>query len=544
MDAAAPGAARRDYVVWLVVAATAAALTAAFAARYGALNQATYLLDPLRRAMPELFRRDWLVGELPPDLPAFGWLTQWLYAVDPEGPVAVLAASFVVTLGTYVAMHRLVTAVCPGARGFVIVASFVTVTMGRAMGGSYLLAGYLQPSSLATLGWIWAMAELARARYLACGIVLAVAGALHVNFLVLGIGLFTLGALARRDARPVELVQLLAPQLVVLAFYLPDLLGAARPSDEAVQILVRFHAPGHYDGRRLMSWIPPLVGWQLAALAALPLIGGAARAVRALWRFSLMSFAVAVATAVIVRIPALLSLTQVRWSRIAPFGQLACQVLVVAALIHQAGAPARSIARRAWLAAAIALALVLNARALHTPWPATVIAIAGAAAVLALPSRLARHAATGLAVIALGVALWASPRGAGLTTEPVGSTGELALARWVRASTPTDALFVAPPDLMRFRLHARRAVIADTKSPPLRPDYLVQWYRRLCAMVDRPDVATHEDVEQLYHQLAPEQLERIARTFGADYIVVAAAMRMPGTPVYANPDFAVYRVAR
>lgn len=548
MEARAPstGGGRERAVVWLIVAATAAALTAAFTARYGALNQATYLLDPLHRAMPELFHRDWLIGEVPPDLPVFGWLSQWLYAVDPAGPVAVLAANFVVTLATYAALYWLVTAVCRDRRAqvLVLVASFVTVTMGRAMGGSYLLAGYLQPSSLATLGWIWAMAALVRGRYLMCGLVLAVAGLLHVNFLVLGIGLFTLGALARRDAGLRDLARLVVPQLVVLGVFLPDLVGAARPSPEAVQLLVKFHAPGHYDGRRLTSWIPELFGWQLAGLAVLPLIEGAVREVRALWRFSVMAFAVSVATALIVRIPALESLTQVRWSRIAPFGQLACQVLIAAAVIGQAWAPARPIGRRAWAAGGIAVALVLNARALHSSPLDTGLAIAGVAAVLALPVRWARCAGIALAAVALAAALWASPRGAGLTTEPYATTGEIALARWVREATPTDALFVAPPELMRFRLLARRAVIADTKSPPLRPDYLVQWYRRLCAMVERPDVATHEEVEQLYYRLSPDQLERIARAFGAEYIVITPVMHLPGTPVYANAEFAVYRAAR
>ena len=197
-------AGRGRVVAWLVVAATAAVLTVAFTAPYGTLNQATYLLDPLHRAMPELFRRDWLVSATPPEQPVFGWLAHWLYAVDPDGARAMLAASFAVTFATYVALYWLVTAICRGWRGvavFVIAASFMTLTMGRAMGGSYLLAGYLQPSSPATLGWIAAMAALIRGRYLACGVWLAVAGALHVNFLVLGIGLFTLAALAGRVRR-------------------------------------------------------------------------------------------------------------------------------------------------------------------------------------------------------------------------------------------------------------------------------------------------------------------------------------------------------
>jgi hypothetical protein len=162
-------------------------------------------------------------------------------------------------------------------------------------------------------------------------------------------------------------------------------------------------------------------------------------------------------------------------------------------------------------------------------------------AVLASPPGLARHAGTGLAAVALAVALWASPRGAGMTTVPEGSAGELALERWARTSTPTDALFAAPPDLARFRLLARRAVIADTKSPPLQPALLVSWYRRLSAMVERTDVPTHEAVEQLWHRLAPDQLLRVARVFGADYIIVTPSTQLRGEPVYANAEFAVYR---
>src|SRR5205823_4742887 len=137
---------------------------------------------------------------------------------------------------------------------------------------------------------------------------------------------------------------------------------------------------------------------------------------------------------------------------------------------------------------------------------------------------------------ALAAALWASPRGAGMTTVPDGSPGELALERWARDSTPTDALFSAPPDLARFRLLARRAVVVDTKSVPLQPALMVPWYRRLCAIVERADVPTHEAVEQLWYQLAPDQLIRVARRFGADYIIVAPSTHLPGEPVYANAE--------
>jgi hypothetical protein len=62
-------------------------------------------------------------------------------------------------------------------------------------------------------------------------------------------------------------------------------------------------------------------------------------------------------------------------------------------------------------------------------------------------------------------------------------------------------------------------------------------------MVERSDVETHEEVERLWDRLTPDQLERVARAFGADYIVVWATTRLPGAPVYANARFAVYAVA-
>jgi hypothetical protein len=509
--------------VWIIVAATAAILTAAYTARYGTLNQATYLLDPLHRAMPELFHRDWFVSDTPAYLPAFGWVFSWLFRLDPDGAIAMLVANAVFSLATYAAIYWLVRDV----RAFVLVTAFVTVTMGRAMGGSYLLAGYLQPSSVATVGWIIAMAAMVRRRYLVCGLALALAGVIHVNFLVLGIGMFTLAALAQHTAWR-DLARLLVPQLLVLAYFLPDLLAASGPSAVAVRILVEFHAPGHYDGHRLVRGIFELAIWQLAAFAVLD----DSREARTLWWFSLISFAICATTAVLVLVPALTSLTQVRWSRMAPFGQLAAQVLVALALV-------RGVPRRRVLAAlAIAVAVAETIHFINGSYLAMLLAPAIIFGALAAPWR---HASTALAAITLATALWASPRGEGLTTDPVGSPADLALERWAREQTPVDALFLVPPSMGRFRAIARRAVVVDTKSPPLQPEYLVEWYRRLCAVVQLDQAKTHELVEAHWSELSPAQLEAVARASHADYLVVAAGTHLAAPLAYANDEYAVYR---
>ena len=531
---------------WQLTAVTAAAvlLALAFTVPYGSTNQATYLLDPLVRAMPELFHRDWFVHDTPPYLPVFGWLAKWLYVVDPEGPVAVAAAHVVLAIASYAAIYWLVTAIGGDWRAFVAVAAFVTVTKGISMGGSYLLVGYLQPSELATVGWIVAMAALVRDRFLACGIAAAIAGVFHANYLVLGVGLFTLAALARRDLGWREHAKILVPQLVVLAAFLPSLLGAAGVSDRALWILTHFHAPVHYAPRRLTGWLPPLVAWQIGGYAALVLLEHAKPA-RVLWRFSLACFVVVAGSALVIRYTPFESLTQVRWSRIGPFGQLACQVLMAAALVREASSPrARSLRARGLLGLGLLVPIVETGKHVNALFPWLATSIAAALIVLALVPRTARAATYGLAIAALGFALWTGPRGEGLTTQINATDDELALAHWARTQTPDDALFLAPPGAYRFRLLARRAVVADTKSPPLRPDLLVQWYQRLCEMTRYPEAPTFEAVEQRYGEMSAAQLEDVAREFGADYIVVEAQTAFARPPVFASAQYRVYRVER
>lgn len=536
----------KSYWTRIAIAAVAVLLTLAFVRPYGVLNQATYLLDPLHRAMPELFRRDWFVSETPPYLPVFGWLAQWLYVIDPEGSIAILIAHVVVTVATYAAIYWLVSALVRGWQAFAIVASFVTVSMGLSMGGSYLLAGYFQPSSLATLGWVVAIAAFARDRYLVCGISAALAGGVHANFLVLGIGLFGLAALARRDLGLRDFAALLGPQLAVLACFLPQLLAAAGPSEQAVWILTRFHAPVHYAPARLTSWIKDVLAWQIGAYAALTLIRDV-KAARVLWRFSLVAFAIVTASALVIRFTPLESLTQVRWSRIGPFGQLACQSIIAAALVRQAVAPnPLSVLQRISIGLGLLVPLYQTGGRLHLliSWPAIGIGAALALLVLVPWPRVSRTAVGALAVAGFVFALWRSERGSGLTTVPAASANELALARWAREHTPLDSLFLAPPALQRFRLLARRAVIVDTKSPPLHPDLLVAWYGRLCAMTLFPDAPTWQAVEERYAQLTPGELEQVARSFAAEYIIASPTVAFAQPPVFANAEFAVHRVPR
>ena len=72
---------------------------------------------------------------------------------------------------------------------------------------------------------------------------------------------------------------------------------------------------------------------------------------------------------------------RVRWSRIAPFGQLACQVLVAGALLRHVLAPvALAPVQRVLIALAMIAAIAVTAKTLHAP----LVAVTGILVALAL----------------------------------------------------------------------------------------------------------------------------------------------------------------
>ena len=543
----------RRAVTAVVVVAAAAALALAYGKTYGSNNQLTYLLGPLRRAHPELYRRDWLVATTTAYHPVFAWLAAPMYTLDPGGIVAFAIAQLVVMVATFALLYRLIAALATGARlpMFLLLVGLLALGGGHAMAGSYLFAGYLQPSSLATLGWLAALLAWLRDRPLAAGVWLALAGACHINFLVLGIGLFAAVELASRRVDLRRLAAVLGPSLVVLAAFSPVMLASAGAHDPdlALRILVKFHAPGHYDPPRFRRWLPPLLAWLVVAWAALPVARASGQpAVDRLWRFAAAATAVCVAATAIVSIPPWLGFTRLYVWRIAPFAQLASQLVAITAALAPAAASAATNSARRTLAAVIGAAVVIF-EALHLTGDHLYTAALGIVAAVALAARWLRlrTPALVLAIATCGIAL-ATQRDTLVDSplfDPKCVGDDCVLIDWVKTKTPVDAVFLVPPYMDWFRLLGERAVVADTKSPPLYPDELVEWYRRLCAMVDAPDMATHEAVEARWDTLTADPLLAAARRFAVDYVLLykqRSPARLAQPVAFENAGYVVYRV--
>src|ERR1043165_8430357 len=316
------------------VFALGAVLSVAYGSPYGTNNQMTYLLEPLARAFPELYHRDWWVASTHHYEVPFGYATAPLYWLDPDGAVALGAAQLVIMVATFIAIYALVVAVTERRRFEIYagLAGLLSLGAGRALGGTYLFAGYLQPSSLASLAWIIAMVAWVRERRLVAAIALAIGGVFHINFLVLGIGVFALSELCAGTTSAKKLALLLGPSFVVLLVFSPLLLGSshANEGEFGLHVLTRFALTIHFWPKRVRFEVWALAGWLAIAWSLRDTVINTALA-RLRW-FAICSLGCVFVAVWIFSIPPLLTFTRLMVWRMAPFGQLATLLLLIVAV--------------------------------------------------------------------------------------------------------------------------------------------------------------------------------------------------------------------
>jgi len=545
----------RQVIAWLAVVVAAASIAHSCGYLFGVSNQLTYFIEPLHRAHPELFRHDWLVTSTTPYHSVFAAAASYLFRWDDSGVIGCAIAHAIVMTAVVTSVFIIVVGATPrhALAVFVIVAAWLTINGDRSMAGSYLWSGYLQPSLIATLGWVLALGAYIRGRPLATGLALAVAGVFHVNFLLLGIGVFTLAELvAERRAR--RLAWLLAPQMIALIVLAPQLFASAGGHDSqlALWILTKFHAPVHYNPWAVRHGLTILVRWVALAIVVAPVAieYGRGDAIRRLVTWCTIAGAICTLAIPLLWIRPLLPLTRLYVWRIAPFAQLAAMIVIALAAVATIDDPSRWRSQRAWrcwLAAALTAWIVWKAPADVASKGGSAIPIVAVGVVIAMLAapRWRRALPIVVALVCLAVALggrWstiAHPRAEVASAGPETD----ALYAWARTSTPVDARFMTPPDLGGFRLLARRAIIADFKSPPLLPDEIVEWYRRLCRVVGDPDLRDVPQTNLRWGESTGSQLLARAIALDAQYLVLDRTREqadLPRAPVYANAGYVVY----
>lgn len=537
-----------------------AALALSYGFSFGNVgNQQTYLPHTLNYIDGSFLQYDWLVGHTTAYHGQFRWIVAALSAVGRLDVNMAIANVLVIVLGLYL-VHKIAAAVDPGNRlaTTIFVVLFITIEQTQSVAGSYLFSSGLQPSSLATAGWLAAIYFYVHGRFLASGLLLALGGLFHVNFLVLGIGLFTM-VHASTDIKSWckrALLQV-GPSLIPLALFAPLIFFATAGDGAAVarEIFQRIRAPHHYLPAHYLFDFWNWAGWMLTGLGAVfSLPPNAARS--ALSRL-IVAISVCVAGATIlttvVFVPAV---SQLFVWRLAPFGVLLSHIaLATLAVRYVSGNMDSSRRVPIWCLAMIVLGLACVAfwylRAYS--WLSKPIVTLLLTAALVVSS----HAAVSRGYITRRASLFAASAGA-LLVMAMHLPAQYAMAHrqsflitnphqalydWVKR-TPADTLFMVPPEFGDFRLFAQRGIVADWKSTPVKSDELIEWHKRIEAVAGRPVNGVRDAVEG-YRSQDIAKLRATAVRYGARYIIVDrkhhAAAAADDAYVFSTPAFGVLK---
>lgn len=545
----------------VVCVLTALSFGLSYAQRDG--NQLTYVLEGLRRANPSFLSADWLATETYAYHPSFMWV---VYAADRLGSVAwILAIGNVVTISVSLwLVYRLVRAVAPAVAvpAFLTLAGLVVLDGTASVGQSYIFSAELQPSGLAALALIAAVLAFVTGRPLVSGIALATSGALHSNFLLVGLAAFGLaqavpiaGAWLGRDraalrARLRDAVVQLAPAVGLVMLQLPLLLSMTQgdPDGAARGIFLFVRSPHHYVPETYLHQFMGFTAWPLLAYAALGSFPAAGERRSRLVAVLGSTVALVVAATLLTTVIFVPVVSQLFVWRLAPFAILLAQLVAVTAAVHSLSAGWRADGAGgnglqlpgalggARIAAGLAGgALLLRDSYYHHGFGFTTLVFGVlllAAAFLIVRARTRRADATRnlalpvtplAAVVFLAITIGAADD-AWLSSNlivPDLPPGEAELYDWAR-TTPAQSRFLTPPELSSFRLRAGRAIIVDWKSTPIRPEGLLEWYRRINAVSGVAAVSNREEAAAGYAAIDSARLRRLVREFEVDFAVLPA----------------------
>lgn len=569
-------------VYWVVALVAAVALALSFGLHYGMSNQQTYLIHALVRFDPTLFPNDWYAREAADIHSMWSRVAALLLSIH-DGPEHLVAIELVLTVVGCLAIAWLVRAALPDPREAlpVLLGWYALAFVSRTIDvmGSFLFAGYLQPSSFGEAGILIAAACLAHRRHVTFGVALALGGLLHLNFLALGLASLGLAQLALTPRWPAlgfgawlrellpRLARAFALPLLVFLWALPQFLVAAKTgSAEATRIVVEIRAPHHFQP----TWeaLAPFLAWQGAGwLALLARRWSRVRdqAADAIWDTLLPLHAgvggfvvVCAAVATALHVDLVLQLFPFR------FAPLASVIAAVAVLGCGVTAALRGATWPAWCGLGLAGAVLASwgVAPEQRVWVfalGALVAVAAALRVLLARRRPPQPAQQRVPVPALEGALVTAGLAACLTIAaawtPLGAFAprihalpqrQRALVHWVRTTTELDDVFLVPPSLGTFRMFARRSVVVDWKSAGAYGTDILEWYRRINRVAGhRVRKRTHAD--KGYARMDRARAEELRREFGVRYLVLQKP-RAPGAPVdigavaFENGAYVVYRL--
>jgi hypothetical protein len=323
---------RRSWVQHAIVAALAVLVGLSFSLSYGMETQATYLLYPPRQLDPGFLQFDWLATQTTAYHQNFSIIIQLLSLLGPlPWSVAIanvtLAAVFVLAIYGFLNARfkrdALVT--------ILILMFFVVIERTASVADIHILTFRFEPSSVAACAVTMGVLLLIAERYAWSGILIAVGGFFHTNFLLLDFVFFGCAHLALGSKGIVRRAILqFAPSLLVALPQLPMLYAMATDpfAAEARHIMQFIRSPHHYFPKTHLADFAAFTGWHLLAVSCIRAQAGDRDPSSMLLRVYLGFTGVIIVAAVLTTVVFVPQIAALLFLRMAPFSVLLAQLII------------------------------------------------------------------------------------------------------------------------------------------------------------------------------------------------------------------------
>jgi hypothetical protein len=491
--------------------------------QFGGGNHCVYLLAPLRELHPELLANDWWTTHTLQYHIAFTKLTALLMRLNLLEP-AFLFFYLALLILLHVAWFRIVLALGLDARVYLLSVLLFYLSAGGTGLGSYqfLQDSAFLPGNVANVAMLWGILFWIEDKPRPSALALAIAALFHLNHALVALLFWPLAWIVQRRRGP--LPHLIGLSLIIV-FSLPNLIPAARLAlahtpklslDQFVDLYVHLRHPHHYDP---LSW--PIALW-LSFLWPIPLAfvycrrhahQPASRRAAFIFLFVIVLQGIALLFAGILYLSEPLIQTSLFRFSIYP-KLLAC--IGAAAFLLDPILLARRTVRVALVAIpAIAVAALLLLRLtrpdsaaglfIKSNLPALLVFITllTLASATILRTSLIHPLSSILVLISFALLLAFHPwLGLRIALNDDTDRDYLVLCHWAREHTPTDALFIVPPNEQLFRYHARRAIVVNFKNVPQLSSEIPEWKDRLEAILDQPLSALPKRFDRAHQAIA------------------------------------------
>jgi hypothetical protein len=112
---------------------------------------------------------------------------------------------------------------------------------------------------------------------------------------------------------------------------------------------------------------------------------------------------------------------------------------------------------------------------------------------------------------------------------------------WIREHTPVEARFFTPRNSQTFRWYAERSEVGNWKDIPQDPRGLVEWRLRMQETFLNQDPCAWRSWFESPGEKPTQQLRKLARKYGADYVLCPTTRDLELELVYRNNFYAIYR---